>query len=283
MKFMRNFTVVVNMKENNFNTPKTKIGSFFIPIFIKIFKMKKLLLFFTLLVFFFSHSQQVKQNQRIWFAYTGQYKISTHWGYHIEAQFRMDNQLKQNQQNLYRIGAIYYLNTNSAFAAGYSLINTYNTNTDDYFKENRLWEQYQYNKKWHEGKNAIVHRFRLENRWVEQLVMINNSVVSKGSNFQNRLRYLNRNLFHIMNFKSTNEEFYAVLQNEVFLTIGDNSINTKLIDQNRFLVGLGLNYNNNVRLELGYMNHFITSSTSNNIMNHTISISLLQNLDLQKQ
>ena len=194
----------------------------------------------------------------------------------------MDNQLKQNQQNLYRIGAVYYLNSNKSFSAGYGLINTYNVAVDDYFKENRLWEQYQYSKKWHEGKNTIIHRFRLENRWVEQLAMVNNSVVSMGSNFQNRLRYLNRNLFHIMNFKSTNEELYAVLQNEVFLTLADNKINTKFIDQNRFIVGLGLNYNNNIRLELGYMNHFITSSTSNNIMNHTVSISLLQNLDLQK-
>ena len=282
MKFIRNFTVVVNTKENNFETPKTKIGSFFILIFIKIFKMKKLFLTYNLLFVFVAFSQEYKQNQRVWFAYTGQYKVSNHWGYHIEAQFRMDNQLKQNQQNLYRIGAIYYLNSNSVFTAGYSLINTFNANAGEYFKENRLWEQYQYNKKWQEGKNTIIHRFRLENRWVEQLTRVNNSVVSMGSNFQNRLRYLNRNLFHIMNFKATNEELYAVLQNEVFLTVGDNMINTKFIDQNRFLVGLGINYNNNIRLELGYMNHYITSSFSCDAMNHTVSISLLQNLDLQK-
>jgi hypothetical protein len=89
-------------------------------------------------------------------------------------------------------------------------------------------------------------------------------------------------LFHILNFKSTNEELYAILQNEVFLNVGDNKVNSKLIDQNRFLVGLGLNYNNNIRLELGYMNHFITSTSATNVMNHTISVSLLQNLVLQK-
>jgi len=123
---------------------------------------------------------------------------------------------------------------------------------------------------------------RLENRWVEKLILSDNNVLSLGSSFQNRLRYLNRNLFHILNFKSTNEELYAVLQNEVFFIVGNNKINTKLIDQNRFLIGLGLNYNNNIRLELGYMNHFITSTSTNNVMNHTISVSLLQNLDFQK-
>jgi hypothetical protein len=245
--------------------------------------MKRLLFFVSLLFFCYTYSQELKQNQRVWFAYTGQYKVSNHWGYHVEAQFRMDNQLKQNQQNLFRIGAIYYLNSNKSFSAGYGLITTYNAGVDDYFKENRLWEQYQYSKKWNETKNTIIHRFRFENRWVEKLILSNNNVVSLGNSFQNRLRYLNRNLFHILNFKSTNEELYAILQNEVFLNVGDNNVNSKLLDQNRFLVGLGLNYNKNIRLELGYMNHFITSTSATNVMNHTISVSLIQNLDLQKQ
>ncbi len=131
-------------------------------------------------------------------------------------------------------------------------------------------------KKWNDNKNTIIHRFRLEQRWVEQL-----AAESNATNYQNRFRYSNRNLFHLLNFNSTNEELYAILQNEVFLNAGDNKVNSKLIDQNRFLVGLGLNYNNNIRLELGYMNHFITSTSATNVMNHTISVSLLQNLDLQ--
>ena len=108
------------------------------------------------------------------------------------------------------------------------------------------------------------------------------NVVSMGSNYQNRLRYLNRNVFHITDLKSTKEELYLVLQNEVFLNLGDNDVNGKFLDQNRFLIGLGLNYNNNIRLELGYLNHFITSSFSDDVMNHTVSISLIQNLVLQK-
>jgi hypothetical protein len=239
--------------------------------------MKKLLFIVTLLFFCFSYSQELKQNQRVWFAYTGQYKVSNHWGYHVEAQFRMDNQLKQNQQNLFRVGGIYYLSKSENIIGGYALVNTYNASLDEFFKENRFWEQYQVNKKWNDNKNTIIYRFRLEQRWVEQL-----AAESNATNYQNRFRYLNRNLFHLLNFNSTNEELYAILQNEVFLNVGDNKVNSKLIDQNRFLVGLGLNYNNNIRLELGYMNHFITSTSANNVMNHTISVSLLQNLDLQK-
>lgn len=226
-------------------------------------------------------SQETIQNQRVWFAYTGQYKVAAKWGYHIEAQFRMDNQLQRNFQNLFRVGGVYYLSDSEMISGGYALVNTYSTSFEDYFKENRLWEQYQFSKKWHDNKNTIIHRFRLEQRWVEQLVADINQ--DNSANYQNRFRYLNRNLFYIKSLKYTHEEIYAVVQNEVFLTIGDNKINNKFIDQNRLFVGLGLNYNNNIRLEVGYMNHFITSSTSNDVMNHTISISLIQNLNLQKQ
>lgn len=280
---MTSFMDVVGMKETNKKRSGFSLERFFMPNFIKISEMKKRVLIFFLLFFTFSFSQELVQEQRIWFAYTGQYKVANSFGYHIEAQFRMDNQLKTSQQNLFRIGAIYFLNSNKSFSVGYGLINTYNAEIDEYFKENRLWEQYQYNKKWHDSKNTIIHRFRLENRWVERLILSDNVVLSTGNNFQNRLRYLNRNLFHILQFKATHEELYAVLQNEIFLTLGDNKVNDKFVDQNRFMIGLGLNYNNAIRLELGYMNHFITTTGISNLMNHTVTISLLQHLDLQKQ
>jgi len=248
----------------------------------KQFALKTLFLFISLTFFSVAFSQQTKQDQRVWFAYSGQYKVSNHWGYHIEAQFRMDNQLEQNQQNLFRIGAIYFLSETKNISAGYALVNTFSTAADDFFKENRLWEQYQVNKKWHKNKNTMTNRFRLEQRWVEKIGLVDDNVVSMGSNYQNRLRYLNRNLFHLIDLKSTNEELYFVLQNEVFLNLGDNDVNGKFFDQNRFLIGLGLNYNNHIRLEVGYLNHYITSSTSNDVMNHTVSISLIQNLMLQK-
>ena len=237
--------------------------------------MKKIGIVLLLLIYGNCFSQKTVQDQRVWFAYTGQYKVSEKWGYHIEAQFRLDNQLQQNLQNLFRVGGIYYLSKSKTISGGYALVNTYNASLDKFYRENRFWEQYQFNKKWNE--NTIIHRFRLEQRWVEQL-----GAESNVTNYQNRFRYLNRNLFHIANLRSSNEEIYAIVQDEVFLTLGDNKINSKILDQNRFLIGLGLNYNNNIRLELGYMNQFVTSSSGNDVMNHTVSVSLLQNLDLQK-
>ncbi|HQW69350.1 MAG TPA: DUF2490 domain-containing protein [Flavobacterium sp.] len=227
-----------------------------------------------------SFAQKTVQDQSVWFAYTGQYKASEKWGYHIEAQFRLDNELEQNLQNLYRIGGIYYLSKNQSLTAGLSLIKTYSVSTDAFFTENRIWQQYQLNTKWNSEKNTITHRVRLEERWVDQITLIDDEVKKLATNYQSRVRYLNRNLFHLYNFKSTNEELYAVVQNEVFFNIGNNKVNSKFFDQNRFLVGLGLNYNNNIRIELGYLNHYITSSSAQNLMRHTVSVSLIQNLVL---
>lgn len=241
----------------------------------------------TILVFLLSVSnvfaQKTVQDQSVWFAYTGQYKVSQKWGYHVEAQFRLDNELEQSLQNLYRIGAIYYLPKNQSITSGYALVKTLKPSVDDYFSENRIWQQYQVNKKWHSGKNTMIHRFRLEQRWVEQLALVDDEVIKLATNYQNRLRYLNRNLFQITTLNSNEKELYGVLQNEVFLNLGDNKVNSKSFDQNRFLIGLGLNFENKTRFELGYMNHFITSNSSNNLMRHTVSVSLFHNLDFLKQ
>ena len=239
--------------------------------------MKKIGIVLLLLIYNNCYSQKTVQGQRVWFAYTGQYKVAENWGCHLEAQFRLDNQLQQNLQNLFRVGGIYYLSNSKSISGGYALVNTYNASLDEFYKENRFWEQYQLNAKWNENKNTIIHRFRLEQRWVEQL-----ATESDATDYQDRFRYLNRNFFHITNLRASSEEIYAIVQNEVFMTVGNNKVNSKFIDQNRFLVGFGLNYNNNIRLELAYMNQFITSSSGNDVMNHTVSVSLLQNLDLNK-
>jgi hypothetical protein len=240
--------------------------------------LKKLILIVFLVITLSGFSQKTTEQQSVWFSYVGQYKTSKNWGYHLEAQFRMDGELGRSYQNLFRVGGIYYLPNKKSVSGGYCMVQTYNGKVDDYLNENRYWEQFQLSDNW--KKNSMIHRFRMEQRFVEKL----NSVTPRdlSTEYQNRFRYLNRNLFHIAELNSAKEELYAVLQNEVFLNVGDNKLNKHIVDQNRFLVGLGLKYQNNIRMELGYMNHYITSSTSADLMRHTISLSLSQNLDFYK-
>jgi hypothetical protein len=244
-------------------------------------KVSHILLFF--IWGFTLNAQGIVQHQNAWFNYSGHYKVSQKWGYQLEALFRLDNQLQQNLQNSFKIGGEYYLSSSQSLSLGYALVNTYEAELNKFNRENRLWEQYFFGSKWNHDTNTTIHRFRLEQRWVEKLATENGAVVSLESFYQNRLRYQNRNLIHLVNLKSNNEEIYAVIQDEVFVTLGTNKVNTNFIDQNRFLIGFGLNYNNNIRFEIGYLNQLVNTSFTDEVMNHSISISLLQNLTHQKQ
>jgi hypothetical protein len=238
-----------------------------------------LLLFFPAFVF----AQEMQHNEANWFAYSGRYNSSPNWGYLIEAQFRLDNELSRSNQTLFRLGFFYNLNSNSNVAAGYGLINTLDAEFDDYFHENRIWEQYQYNHAWNDKKNTCSNRFRLEQRFIGELGIEDGSVGKVATNYQNRFRFLNRHTIHLADFKSGNEELYFAVQDEVFLNLGSNKVNNDFFDQNRFLIGIGFNYKNSIQFEIMYMNQLINTTTATNIMNHTVSLTLYQNLILYRE
>lgn len=228
--------------------------------------------------------QELRQDQANWFAYVGTYNVSKKWGYHIEAQFRLNEELARANQNLFRFGGFYNINPKTTVRAGYGLINTLNPSLDNYFHEDRIWEDFQYNHPWNGKKNLFVNRLRLEQRFVDRIGVVEDGSVGKlETNYQNRLRYLNRHTFHLANFKSGNEELYFVVQDEVFLNIGDNRVNNAFFDQNRFLAGIGFNYKNSIRFEVAYLNHLINSPSGSNLMNHTFSLCLFQNLILYRE
>lgn len=235
-----------------------------------------------LLVFLFSatFAQKTIHGQTVWVAYYGQYKLAKKFGAHLEVQWRGDANFEQNKQNVFRIGGMYYFNNQITFSAGYGLIKTYDTSLKDFFTENRAWEQIQYNHNWFENKNLMTHRFRLEQRFVENIVLNNdNKVIVEATNYQNRLRYLNRNVFHLFKFNNDRNKAYAIVQDELFFNLGNNKVNANFFDQNRFLVGFGINYEDTIRLEIGYLNHFTTPNLGNNIMNHNVSMSISHNLN----
>ena len=232
------------------------------------------------LMFSLGFAQKIIHGQAVWVAYTGQYRFSDKIGTHLEVQWRGDANFEQNKQNLFRIGGMYYLNHQITLSAGYGLIKTFKPSLNDFFTENRAWEQIQYHHNWYENKNVMTHRFRLEQRFVDNIVLnTDDEVIVEATNYQNRLRYLNRNLLHLFKFNNNRNEAYAILQDELFFNFGANKINANFLDQNRFLVGFGINYENTIRLEVGYLNHLVTSSFGNNTMNHNVSMCITHNLD----
>jgi hypothetical protein len=45
-------------------------------------------------------------------------------------------------------------------------------------------------------------------------------------------------------------------------------------------MGLGIKFKEQTRIELGYLNQYINTSAGNDIMNHTVSFSIFQNLSI---
>jgi hypothetical protein len=241
---------------------------------------KKLAILLFGLISIYSFSQNLLEDQANWFAYVGQIKMSKKIGIHAEAQFRLDDELKLSRQNLFRVGGVYHINSKVNLALGYGFITTYNSTFDDYFNENRIWQQLIYNHNWKENKNLMNHRLRVEQRFVDRLGIENDNTDVVATHYQNRFRYLNRNLIHLMDFKNSNNTLYGIIQSEVFLNVGKNKINSKFFDQNRFFTGLGVHFKEQTRIELGYMNHYLNLSSGPDLMNHTLSFSILQNLSM---
>jgi hypothetical protein len=242
--------------------------------------LKYKIVFVLFFMFSVTFAQKTIHGQAVWVAYTGQYKLTNKLGAHLEVQWRGDANFEQNRQNLFRIGGMYYLNNQITISAGYGLIKTFKPSLTDFFTENRAWEQIQYNHNWSDTKNVMSHRFRLEQRFVDNIVLnSDDEVVVEATNYQNRLRYLNRNLFHLFTFNNDRNKAYAILQDEFFFNLGDNKVNANFFDQNRLLIGFGINYEDTIRLEVGYLNHLVTPEIGNNIMNHNVSMSITHNLD----
>lgn len=232
----------------------------------------------------FTFAQEMQQDQANWFAYMGTYNSSPKWGYSIEAQFRLNGELSRNNQNVFRLGAFYHLNKKVTLAAGYGLLNSIDLFLDNYFHEDRIWEQFQYKHLWNNQKNILTARYRLEQRFVDQLGVLEDGSIGKTTtNYQNRFRYLNKNTFHLANFKSGNEELYFVVQDEVFLNLGNNKVNDTFFDQNRFNIGIGFNYKNSIQFEITYMNQFLNLAATSDRMNHVVSLTLFQNLILYRE
>lgn len=219
-----------------------------------------------------------KNAQQNWFTYFGQYKLDSLWGIHTDVQFRMDENVQLAKQNLLRAGLIYYLKPNLNLTAGYAYINAHNTELNAYATEHRIWEQLLYTHPL--SSLSMTHRFRVEQRFVEQLRETHDGTISTGSHKTgNRLRYFNRTLLDFDKSAEARQTFYIALQNEVFANVAAPALNSNFFDQNRFLVAFGIFHDKKTRLELGYMNQFLNPYRQPNIMNHILHVSVLQTLN----
>lgn len=206
-------------------------------------KNKIATLIITLVLPFFAMSQESDLGN--WLIYIGNKKLNSKWNIHNEVQYRNYNAVGDLEQLLLRTGVGYNLsenNNNLLLGYGYILSENYIGETDDKISvnEHRIFQQF--TTKQNLGKVGLSHRYRFEQRFVED-------------DFKMRFRYF-LGIKIPLHYKEEGENpLYLSVYNEIFL-------NTKssVFDRNRVFGGLGYKFSDNLRFELGYMNQFFETS-----------------------
>ena len=173
-----------------------------------------------------------------WLIYIGNKKVNSKFNLHNEIQYRNYDAIGDLEQLLLRTGLGYTFKENSAnllLGYGYIVSENYKAENEKYaINEHRIFQQFTSLQTI--GSIKIQHRYRFEQRFVER-------------DFKQRFRY-----FVSLNIPlkiKKNTQTYLSVYNEIFM-----NTNSPVFDRNRLYGGIGYNINNNIRVEIGYMNQF---------------------------
>ena len=188
-----------------------------------------------------------------WMIYFGNKKINEKWNWHHEVQYRNYDAIGDLEQLLLRTGIGYNLSeNNNNILLGYGYINSQNYISDsdekNSFSEHRIYQQFI--TKQNLGRLKIQHRYRIEERWVED------------QDFKLRFRYFLSLNLPLNNIEIIDKTFYLSSYNEIFINHKET-----VFDRNRLYGGLGYKLNNLVKFEIGYMNQFLNSGKSRDQLN----------------
>ncbi|NCD70888.1 DUF2490 domain-containing protein [Mucilaginibacter agri] len=227
----------------------------------------KLLMAFAAVTLAFTAQAQTKQEFSGWGAWFHTQKFSEHWGLAFDAQFRSADDWKYLKHPLIRPGVSYYFKKNKIATVGYLFTGTHRvTDTENTFRvEQRIWEQYIYTHKIQ--RTAVMHRFRLEQRFVDKQG-------PSDAFFAQRFRYFIRGVIPTQKTADFTKGTFVGLQNEVFVNVQNkDKTNNAFFDQNRAYAAFGYRFSRKLDLEAGYLNQYINGLT-NNTMNHVAQIAL---------
>lgn len=173
-----------------------------------------------------------------WLIYIGNKKVNSRFNLHNEIQYRNYDAIGDLEQLLLRTGLGYTFKDNSSnllLGYGYIVSENYKDENEKYaINEHRIFQQFTSSQTI--GSIKIQHRYRFEQRFV-------------ALDFNQRFRYFVS--FNIPLKIKKNTQTYLSVYNEIFL-----NTNSPVFDRNRLYGGIGYNINNNIRVEIGYMNQF---------------------------
>lgn len=228
--------------------------------------------------------KEIVNHTNAWIMYTGNHKVSEKWGLHTEYQWRRSDFFQDWQQSLLRLGVDYYTKQNTQFTVGYGWIRSYQYGKQPIFhnnNEHRIWQQFILKNTI--GRIDIQHRYRLEQRFLEQWQMNEVGEFKKDSYvFRQRVRYRFLLTVPLSRKELGDNTLFLSLYDEIFLGFG-KGIGKNILDQNRLYGALGWRFNKNVNVQIGYLNQYIIKTNGVQFeRNHTIQIGGTYNLDFNK-
>ena len=208
-----------------------------------------------------------------WLASFNTIKTGKQKSLHTDIQLRSTRQWQQTQTILLRPGFNFHLNKKIIVTTGYAFINNKRIigNITGFAPEHRIWEQLLFN---HKLKNIFIsHRFRIEQRFISEVTIVNNELETNGSVYANRFRYFNRNIFPFKKEKVFSKGIFAALQNEIFINIGNTAnVNGEIFDQNRLYLALGYRPHPKADIEIGYLNQYVNGRNNLFTNNHILQL-----------
>lgn len=218
-----------------------------------------------------------------WTVVQGNHHLNNKFDLHTEYQFRRSNGYADWQQSLLRVGLDYKLNPLLTLTAGYAWVLSFPYGTQPILNntdESRIWEQV--NLKQNFGPIQIQHRYRLEQRWIEQFAQQNGQINQLDNVFRQRFRYRAQALIPLTKKGMVNNTPFLNVNDEVFLGFG-KGIGKNVLDQNRFIAAFGWRFNQDFNIQIGYLNQFVIKSDGLRMeRNHTLWTSIVYNLNFNK-
>ena len=219
-----------------------------------------------------------------WALYTGTHNIAKNVSLMTEYQWRRANGFQHWQQSLLRFGVDYSINPKISTMIGYAWVKTFPYGEQPIlheFNEHRIFEQV--NLKDKIGRFEIQHRYRIEQRLLEQYAKnATNDIVQVDPVFRNRIRYRAMVMVPLSRKEMGDNTLFLNVNDEIFAGFG-KGIAKNPLDQNRFIAALGWKFNPQANVQLGYLNQFVIKSNATDMeRNHSLWISMVYNLDFTK-
>jgi hypothetical protein len=211
-----------------------------------------LLLFLTNISVIAQSEKNINKQSILWTRYYNQLLFDDKWSLHSEFDNRLF--LKPLQENVFviRVQGRYKINEHLETGVGFAYFSLDTQIPEINLDFNIPEYRGQQDITWKEilGKFTINQRFQLEERFIQKA---NREKLLSGSTFSWRFRY--RIQADYIFWKKENQLLKFVLSNEIMFNFSKNRIKNTF-DQNRIYTAIHYGLNNNLALELGYLNSF---------------------------